>query len=110
MGSSTDKQYSAWTHGVSEMGLWKYWLSTLSPERLEQQRRYDRERSKRYHEEHKEHLKQKAKERYEQLKEHLREKHVCETCGGHYTTHHRAKHLNTKKHQTAMQQPARSFT
>ena len=106
MGSSTDQQYSAWTRGVSQMGLWKYWLSTLSPERLEKQRQYDRERNKRYHEEHKEHLKQKAKERYEQVKEQLQQKHVCTVCGGNYTTHHRTKHLNTKKHKTAMQQHA----
>ena len=80
------------------MGLWKYWLSTLSPERLEQQRQYDRERNKMYNEAHKEQRKQKARERYEQLKEHLQAKHVCKTCGGHYTTQHEKQHYKTKKH------------
>ena len=99
MGSSTDIRCSAWTRGVDEMGLWKYWLSTLTPERLEQQRQYDRERHKKYHEEHKEEMNQKAKEWYERNKERLTEKHVCDTCGGSYTTHHRSKHFTTKRHQ-----------
>ena len=97
MVSSNDIQYSAWTRGVSEKGLWKYWLSTLSPERLEQQRQYDRERNKRYKEAHKEQVKQKATERYERMKGHLQEKHDCETCGGHYTTQHEKQHNKTKK-------------
>ena len=82
---------------VSEKGLWKYWLSTLSPERLEQQRQYDRKRNKRYNEAHKEQVKQKARERYERMKGHLQEKHVCETCGGYYTTQHEKQHNKTKK-------------
>ena len=106
MGSSTEQQLSAWTRGVSEVGLWKYWFSTLSPERLEQQRQYDRERNKRYNEAHKEELKQKTRERYERRKEHLQEKHLCTICGGQYTTHHKPKHVNTRKHQFALQKHA----
>ena len=99
MGSSTDIHCSAWMRGVEEMGSWKYWLSTLSPERLEQQRQYDRERNKKYHEEHKEEKNEKAKERYERNKERLTEKHVCDTCGGKYTLNHRSTHFKTKRHQ-----------
>ena len=35
---------SAWAIGCEEMGVWKYWLSTLSPERLGQ----EKERRRKY--------------------------------------------------------------
>jgi hypothetical protein len=94
-------QLSAWTLGTRRLGFWKYYLSTMSPERLEQQRQYDRERSRKYREEHREEMKVKAKEQYAREKERLSEKHVCEVCGGTYTTHHKRHHFSTKKHQRA---------
>lgn len=96
-----DEQYSAWTQGVRNMGFWKYWLSTLSPERLEKQRFYDRERHQRYREEHKEAVGQKAKELYVQNKDRLQAKPVCELCGGRYKTQHRTQHMRTKRHKLA---------
>ena len=98
MSSSTDRR-GTWSRGVDEMGVWKYWLSTLTPERLQQQRQYDRERGKKYHEEHKEDRNKKAREWYEQNKERLSEDNECEVCGGRYTTHHRQQHYRTKRHQ-----------
>jgi hypothetical protein len=104
MSSSTDLR-GAWSRGVDEMGFWKYWLSTLTPERLQQQRQYDRERGKKYHEEHKEDRNKKAREWYGQNKERLSEEHECEVCGGHYTTHHRQQHCRTKRHQDMLARP-----
>lgn len=96
-----EQQLSAWTVGTREFGFWKSYLSTMSPERLEQQRQYDKERTRKYREEHREEMKQKAKERYEREKERLSEKQICDVCGGTYTTHHRRHHMGTEKHQRA---------
>ena len=96
MSSSTDLST------VSTYSAWKTWLSSMGPERLAQQRSYDRERGKKYHQDHKEEMNKKDRERYQQNKEHLSEKRVCETCGGCYTQHHRTQHLKTKLHQDAL--------
>ena len=106
MSSSTDPPFGStfrpWTLSVMEHGYWKTWLNSMSPERLAQQRAYDRERGKQYHQDHKEERNNKYKEWYQQNKERLGEKHVCETCGGRYITKKRAHHCNTKLHQAAL--------
>jgi hypothetical protein len=68
---------------------------------LEKQRQYDRERGRKYCEEHKEERNQKKKEWVQQNTERLSEKHVCEVCGGTYTMHHMKQHFRTKRHQHA---------
>ena len=92
MSSSTDQRLSDWN----------LWLASMSPERLAKQRAYDRERGKKYHEEHKEELNKKRQEYYKQHKEHYCEKHVCETCGGRYITSKKAQCSKTKLHQAAL--------
>ena len=102
MDATNGPHLSAWHRGVIEMGLWKYWLSTMSPERLAQQRQYDTERGKKYYQEHKEEMQKRKKEHYERNRERLTEKHVCDACGGSYTIQHRTQHTKTKKHQAAI--------
>ena len=105
--SSTDPPFGStfapWTLSVMEHGYWKTWLNSMSPERLAQQRAYDRERGKQYHQDHKEVQNKKKQEYNKNNKERLCEKHVCETCGGRYTTSKKAQHCKTKKHQAALQ-------
>ena len=105
--SSTTEQpcehnWKAWTISVMEHGHWKTWLNSMTPERLAQQRAYDRERIKKYNQDHKEERTQYRKEHYQENKDHYCEKHVCETCGGQYTTHYKTQHLKTKIHQDAV--------
>ena len=102
MSSPTERPRSAWFESVLEHGHWKTWLDSMTPERLEQQRAYDRERGRKYHQERKEDHNKKRQERYQQNKERLCEKHVCETCGGQYTTSKKAQHFKTKHHQAAL--------
>ena len=101
--SSTDPPFGStfapWTFSVMEHGYWKTWLNSMSPERLAQ----EKERHKKYHQDHKEEHNKKCREWYQQNKERLTEKHVCETCGGRYTTSKKAQHCRTKKHQHATQ-------
>ena len=78
---------SAWWSGVQEKGFWKYWLSTMSPERLEQRGQYDKERNKKYNQEHKEEPKQ----------------HRTYTCG-RYHAYRMWKHMITEKHRHALAQ------
>ena len=56
--SSTDPPFGStfapWTLSVMEHGYWRTWLNSMSPERLAQQRAYDREGGKQYHQDHKE--------------------------------------------------------
>ena len=99
MSSPTEQKRSAWFESVLEHGYWKTWLNSMTPERLAQQRVYDRERAIKYNQDHKEERAQYRKEHYQQNKERLCEKHMCETCGGRYTTAKRAQHLKTQKHQ-----------
>ena len=85
-----------------ELGRWKYYLSSMSPERLEQQRQYDRARGKKYRQEHKDEMNKREREWYKENKDIITEKHVCETCGGRYTIKHKSQHLRTRKHQHAL--------
>ena len=102
MNLTTEQPYehnrSAWTVSVEEHGYWKTWLNSMTPERWAQ----ERERSKKYNQDHKEENNKKRQERYQQSKERLCEKHVCETCGGHYTTQTWTQHSKTKIHQDAL--------
>ena len=102
MFSSTDppfgSTFSPWTLSVMEHGYWKTWLNSMSPERLAQ----EKERQNKYHQDHKEEHNKKCREWYQQNKEHLSEKHVCEICGGRYTTSKKAQHCKTKQHQDAL--------
>ena len=109
MSSTTDVQqynfsahWSEWTRGEIMYGRWKNWLNRMTPERLAQQRAYDNERGKRYYQEHKEKRLEQSREWHQQNKERLCEKHVCETCGGNYTTKKKAQHVKTKLHQDAL--------
>ena len=86
----------------AETLTWAYYIGRMSPERLAQQRAYDRERGRKYYQEHKESLAQCNKERYDKHKEQLCEKHACEVCGGRYTMRKKTQHCATKKHQHAM--------
>ena len=85
-----------------ELGPWKYYLSSMSPERLERQRQYDRERGNMYRQEHKDELNSRRREWYKENKDIITEKHVCETCGGRYTMKHKSQHVKTKKHRNAI--------
>jgi tRNA nucleotidyltransferase/poly(A) polymerase len=92
MSSSTEQRVwtpSPWLQRVEELGFWKMWLSTLSPERLAQQRQYDKERSKKWQQEHK-----------EELKEY--KTYSCNVCSGKYNLCRLGKHVNTSKHKTAL--------
>ena len=102
MSSSTDQPRSAWSESVLEHGHWQTWLNSMSPERLAQQRAYDRERLKKYHQERKEDHNKKQQERYQQNKKQYCEKHKCETCGGQYTIKRQTQHPQTQKHQTTL--------
>ena len=53
MFSSTDPPFGS-TFRPWTLSVWKTWLNSMSPERLAQQRAYDRERGKQYHQDHKE--------------------------------------------------------
>ena len=101
MFSSTDPPFGS-TFRPWTLSVWKTWLNSMSPERLAQQRAYDRERGKQYHQDNKEEQNKKRQEYYQQNKECLGEKHVCETCGGRYITSKQAQHCNTKLHQAAL--------
>ena len=79
------------TRGCEEMSVWKYWLSTLSPERLSQQRQYDRDRAKKYNEKHK-----------EELKRITREKLTCNVCGAECQACEMQRHLRRIKHRKAL--------
>ena len=92
MASSTEQREwtpSPWLQRVEELGFWKMWLSTLSPERLAQQRQYDKERTKKYNREHKEDLKE-------------FKTYSCNVCNGTYNLCRIGKHVNTSKHKTAL--------
>ena len=86
----------------AETLTWAYYIGRMSPERLSQQRAYDRERGKKYYQQHKESRTQYDKDRYDKPKHQLCEKHACEVCGGRYTMRKKAQHCATKKHQHAM--------
>ena len=86
----------------AETLTWAYYIGRMSPERLAQQRAYDRERGRKHYQEHKESLAQYNKDWREKNKEQLCEKHACELCGGRYTMRKKAQHCATKKHQHAM--------
>ena len=86
----------------AETLTWAYYIGRMSPERLAQQRAYDRERGRNYYQEHKESRSQYSKDWREKNKEQLCEKHACEPRGGRYTTRKKAQHCATKKHQRAM--------
>ena len=86
----------------AETCTWGHYSGGMSPERLAQQRAYDRERGRKYYQEHKESIAQYDKDRYDKHKEQLCEKHACEVCGGRYTIRTKAQHCATKKHQHAM--------
>ena len=81
---------------------WKAWLNSMTPERLAQQRGYERERGKKYNQDHKEERTKKRQDHYRQNKNHYCEKHVCEICGGQYTISHKNQHLKTKRHQATL--------
>jgi hypothetical protein len=83
---------------------WAHYIGRMSPERLEQQRAYDRERGRKYYQENKESRGQYSKEWHQQNKQRLREKHVCDLCGGRYTNCKKSQHCKTQKHQRATQQ------
>jgi len=87
----------------AETCTWAYYIGRMSPERLAQQRAYDKERGRRYYHEHKESRAQYSKDWRDQHQEQLRAKHVCEVCGGRYTVRKKAQHCATQKHQRAMQ-------
>ncbi len=87
----------------AETLTWAYYIGRMSPERLAQQRAYDRERGRNYYQEHKEIRSQYSEDWREKNKEQLSEKHACELCGGRYTMRKKAQHCATKKHQHAMQ-------
>ena len=86
----------------AETCTWAHYIGHMSPERLSQQRAYDRERGRKYYQEHKQSVAQCSKERYDKHKQQLCEKHACEVCGGRYTIRTKAQHCATKKHQHAM--------
>ena len=60
MFSSTDPPFGS-TFRPWTLSVWKTWLNSMSPERLAQQRAYDRERGKQYHQDHKEEQNKKGK-------------------------------------------------
>jgi hypothetical protein len=101
----TDEQLASLTlarERFAETCTWAHYIDRMSPERLAQQRAYDRERGRTYYQEHKESIAQYSKDRYEKLKQQLCENHACEVCGGRYTIRKKAQHCTTKKHQHAM--------
>jgi 5-methylcytosine-specific restriction endonuclease McrA len=63
---------------------------------------YDKKR----YEDNKEAICEKNKQRYADNKEAINAKrnikHNCDVCGGKYTTAHKARHFNSKKHQKAI--------
>ena len=123
------------SRGEYELGLWTYYINSRTPEQLveiknkmrinrkkykennkekvaEKEKRYRErhkeeisERNKEYREEHRERIMEQRKEYREKNKEKLSEKHVCELCGGRYTTGKRSEHYRTKKHMKAMSVP-----
>ncbi len=56
---------------------WAYCIGRMRPERLAQQRAYDRERHKSYHEEQKQSITQYSKDWRDKNKEQLCERHAC---------------------------------
>ena len=81
---------------------WKEYIGSLSPEDLEKQRKYDRNRVKKYYQAHKEEKKSYNKEYGERNRERLTTSHGCDICGGHYQLSYKTKHEQTKKHQDAL--------
>ena len=104
MSSPTDQpfafvpNYGPWMTSVIEHGFYKTWINSMTPERLAQYKAH----KQKYNQEHKERINERCRARYQQNKERLNEKHVCETCGGRYTTAKRAQHVKTKQHQDAL--------
>ena len=86
----------------AETLTWSYYIGRMSPERLAQQRAYDRERGRNCYQEHKETLAQYYKDWRDKNREQPCEKHVCDLCGGLYTMKKKSQHCATKKHQHAM--------
>ena len=86
----------------AETCTWGHYIGGMSPERLAQQRAYDRERGRKYYQEHKESRSQYSKDWCDKHKQQLCEKHACELCGGRYTMKKKSHHCATKKHQHAM--------
>ena len=79
---------------------WKHCIMSSSPEDLEKQRQYDRNRLKKWYQENKEKKKLYCKEYFERNRERLTTSHDCEICGGMYTLRRKWRHERTKKHQT----------
>ena len=74
----------------------------MTPDRLAQTRAHEREKAKRHYQDHKEDCKQQHQEYYQENKDRFCQKHVCETCGGHFTIKHKTQHYKTKQHQDAL--------
>ena len=73
MSSLTDVQQYNFPAHLSELtkgeimyGRWKNWLNHMTPERLAQQRAYERERGKKYYQDHKEERPKHAREYHQQ--------------------------------------------
>ena len=81
---------------------WKDYISSLTPEDLERQRRYDRAKASRWYQENKEAKKAYCKEYQDKNKDKRSEQHTCDKCNGHYNLKTKWKHHKTKKHQDAL--------
>ena len=104
MSSPTDQpfvfvpNYGPWMTSVIEHGFHKTWMNSMTPERLAQYKAH----KQKYNQERKDKINERCRARYQENKERLCEKHVCETCGGRYTTKKLSQHLKTKMHQDAL--------
>ncbi len=73
--------FSAWTLGRMEHVRWKTLLNSTTPERLAQHRAYDKEKEKKYNQEHHEEISKRSQERYQQTKRACA-KNMCVTIAG----------------------------
>ncbi len=57
---------------------------------------------KEYYEDNKDKIQKVHKEYYDKNKDKINTRYICDICNGNYTYANRAKHINTKKHQTEL--------
>ncbi len=92
------EHFSEWYKGELLHGPYKNWINRMTPERFEQYKAH----KKQYAQDNKERINERYRARYQENKERLCEKHVCETCGGRFTTNKKSQHCKTKKHQNSL--------